>query len=122
MPRSAHGDERNGFVLFIAVGARSPRIEHRPAVHQEPIPVMAVRQRDLNHPPAIVPRLHGDGVPMIEIAGDLNGGRVRRAAKEVDRFVRIPGRTERAAEKHGRGKRQGGEVFERQSSGHPGGV
>lgn len=61
------------FTALVAVNTRGRRIELGLAVHEKPILVVTVAQKDLNMPPTIHPAAHGHGDPMIEIAGDLNG-------------------------------------------------
>jgi len=47
---------------------------------------MAMRQPHLNKPPAILPLGHQDGVPVIEIARQLNSLCPTRGAEEIDRL------------------------------------
>jgi hypothetical protein len=45
--------------------------------------MMTVGKHDLDEPPAIVALLHGKRVPMVEIAGYLNGVRLGRATVKI---------------------------------------
>jgi len=70
--RLAHRHERNLLVTIIAGDTSCVWIEHRLAVHQEPVLMMAVAQLYLREPPTIHRPLHGQWMPMVEIADDLN--------------------------------------------------
>ena len=74
---------------MITNGSGRVRIEHRLAIHQKPILMVAMRQMHLGKPPAIHRRRHGEGVPMIEIAHERDGFCGRGGAKEVDRLVGV---------------------------------
>jgi hypothetical protein len=63
--------------------------------------MMAVDEHDLDEPPTIVAPLHGQQVPMVEIAGQLNGSRRGHAAIEMDRPERMP-RMDKAHSKYSR--------------------
>ena len=47
---------------------------------------MAMRQPDLDEPPAIIASLHQDGVPVIEVTHQVNGFCPARRTVEIDWF------------------------------------
>jgi len=73
-----HLDEGDFLVGFVAGDTEGPGVEHRLAVHQKLIVVVAVAEGDLEEPSAVCVPLHGEGlgVPVVEIPdqGDLAGG------------------------------------------------
>ena len=73
---STDGDDGSFPVQLVPDYTHSPGIEHGFAVHQETILVMALAEHHLNEPPAIAAALHGEGLPMVEIAGQFNGFRL----------------------------------------------
>jgi hypothetical protein len=89
--RLTNCDERNPLVALVAGNARGLRIEDRLVVHQKLISMVAVRELDLDEPPAIHTAAHGmrSGVPRIEIAYQVNGLRRRCGTIEIDRFCTV---------------------------------
>ncbi len=83
---STHRDERHRFIPFIAGGAGGVQVKRRLAIHQKTVLVMAMRQPHLNKPPAILPLVHQNGVPVVEIARQLNSFCPARGAIEIDRL------------------------------------
>ncbi len=70
------------FIPFVAGNAGGVRIQHRFAVHQKAVLMVAMAQLDLSRPPTIHRSLHGKWAPMIEITHEFNRmGAWRRAIK-----------------------------------------
>ena len=80
---STDGDDGNFPVQLVPDDTHRPGIEHGFAVHQETILVMALAEHHLQEPPAVAAPLHGEGLPMVEIAGQFNGFRLGRMVKEM---------------------------------------
>jgi hypothetical protein len=72
--------------MFIAGDAGGVQVKRWLAIHQKMVLVVAQRQPHLNKPPAILPLIHQDGVPVVEIARQLNRFRPTRGAEEIDRL------------------------------------
>lgn len=79
--------ERNFFVAFVPGDSLSSRVEHRFAIHQEKIMMMAVAQRNLRVPATVGLTLHrvGGGVPIVKTADDVNGFGLRGDAQKIGR-------------------------------------
>lgn len=60
------------FIVFIAGNAGGVWIQHRFAIHQKPVLMMAMTQLNLSRPPSVHRPLHGEGVPVIEIAHEFD--------------------------------------------------
>ena len=90
---STDGYQRRLFPLMIAGDALSVRVEDGFPIHQEPVMMMPVIQRDLEEPGAIRLAFHRvcRRVPIIEIAGqkDLLGSRC--IAHKIDRLRHLLG-------------------------------
>jgi len=69
-------------------------IEHRLAVHEEAVVMMAVIERHLDQPGSVglAPHRVRSRVPIVEIARQRNVFRVRREADKVHGFGHFPGR------------------------------
>jgi len=72
--------------MFIAGRAGGVQVKRRLAIHQKTVLVVAMRQPHLNKPPAILPLVHQDGVPVVEIARQLNRFCPARGTVEIDRL------------------------------------
>ena len=85
---STDGDERDLLPFLIPCYAGCLRVEHWLTIDQEVVAVVAMAQGDLKIPPAVDPPLHRAGArfPMVEVADQENGLRVRRLTKKVDGF------------------------------------
>jgi len=91
---STHGQQRDSLILVISGRAKGVGVEHRFAIHQELVAVMAMRQLDFGRPCAIGAAAHWvrPGLPSIEVANQAHGRGRRRSAVEMDRLDGLPGR------------------------------
>lgn len=88
--RSAHRDNGNAFVARVSRDSLRARIEHRLAIDQELVMVVAVMEGDLRGPASIWIGAHGVrvGIPTVEISDDSDGGRACGYAVKIDRLHR----------------------------------
>jgi hypothetical protein len=78
---------------MIARDAMRPWIQHRLAVHEKAVVMMAVVERQMDLPRAIRLADHrvGRGMPVVEITGDENFLCLGRAADKIHRFGHVLG-------------------------------
>ena len=90
---STDRDQRDTLIFFISGDAHGPRVEHRLAIDQEVVVMMAVVEGNPQLPGAIWLSLHPMKIdmPIIEIAGHCNCCRLGCNAEEVDRLGHVPG-------------------------------
>ena len=81
-----NGDYGDLLVLLIAGDALGARVQHRLAINQELVMMMAVAQVDLGVPGAVGLAFHGGGVgmPVVEIANQHHPSGVGDGADEID--------------------------------------
>jgi hypothetical protein len=101
--RSADRDQGNFFFSFIGKNEHSFGVQHRHAIHQKLVVVMAIGQKKLKNPRAIrlsIHRLRGR-IPTIEIANKADRSRKRGLAPKANRFASLPGLMVEHDHKHG---------------------
>jgi hypothetical protein len=90
-------------VSLIGLNEHSLRVQHRHAIHQKLVVVMAIGQKKLKNPRAIRLPFHGlrCRIPTIEIANEADRSRKRGLALKANRFASVPGWMVEHDHKHG---------------------
>jgi hypothetical protein len=72
--------------LFIQGTAHGVRVKPGRTIYNKPVLVVSMAQFQPDEPPAIQQPLHGEGMPMIEVAGDFHGIGLGRRVIKIDRL------------------------------------
>ena len=88
LPGLTHGYKRHLLPFAVAADAMRTGVQHRLAINEEPVMVMAVVQGDLEQPGAVRLAVHRmpRRVPAVEIANKLDLFGIGRDTDKIDRF------------------------------------